>query len=157
MQQQATVETLIDEQIQAAEAAIQAEQQYLASLKEQRGKVGVQKGLKKWIGYNFQSSSGLTPEFAAFAAAFKKFVQNNAPQGSELKKFNRGHFYCSGFIQRGSKNVYFSLSDVRGWDWSTSILVRTAKDCGDYTGGQNNRANVDNFGQMVDRLLDSTT
>ena len=74
--------------------------------------------MEKWIGFRFESSTGLTPEFAQFAKEIKKYIKNIlAPIGAELISFNRGHFYVSGFIKKDSKYVYFSISDVRGTEW----------------------------------------
>ena len=67
----------------------------------------------------------------------------------------RGFYCASGFIERDGKFVYFSISDVRHFQhvWSTAILVRTAKDGHDYTGGNNNFADLAGFEPLVDRLL----
>ena len=90
----------------------------------------------------FQSSTGTTPEFKSFVSVFKrefkKLLQNfNATQ----IKINKGHFYISGFFKVDNQWFYFSLSDVRSFQagsthWG-SLLVRTAKDAKDFTGGKN--------------------
>lgn len=115
------------------------------------------KGIEKWRGFDFESSSSLTPEFAAFARDYKKHITAILPAGASLAAFNRGHFYCSGFIQRGAKFVYFSMSDVRyqSGSWEKSILVRTAQHVKDYTGGSNNYADLENFTDRVERLLNA--
>ena len=92
----------------------------------------------------FQSSSGLTPHFKAFARIFKKLIKNElAKMDCELLTFNRGHFYVSGFFQLGNQIYYFSVSDVRD-NWGTpKMLYRTATSIKDYTGGSNQYVNIE--------------
>lgn len=113
------------------------------------------KDLEGWKGVSFESSSSLTPQFSAFAKAFKKFILKSLPWYSTLVGWNRGHFYVSGFIRRGTKVVYFSISDVRFFpeDWHKRILIRTAKDEKDFTGGTNNFTTLESFQEVAGRLL----
>ena len=56
-------------------------------------------------------------------------------------KFSNGHYYFSGFATKNNKVIYFSISDVRHFPptgGSADLLIRTAKDYKDYTGGGNN-------------------
>lgn len=51
--------------------------------------------------------------------------------------FNKGHYYCSAFVDFGKGNVvYMSTSDYRFFP--QQFLVRKAKNVHDYTGGVNN-------------------
>ncbi len=98
--------------------------------------------MDNWTNTNFESSSSLTPQFAAFARDYKKHLKAIlSGVGLELISFNRGHFYLSGFIHNPltDKYAYFSISDVRGGhdEWLTQVLVRSAKHDKDYTGGAN--------------------
>ncbi len=55
-------------------------------------------------------------------------------------KFSNGHYYFSGFATKNNKVIYFSIPDVR-YGWASdglNLLIRTAKDYKDYTGGSNN-------------------
>ena len=92
----------------------------------------------------FESSSGLTPHFKAFARLFKKLIKNEiAKQGCELLTFNRRHFSVSGFFKKGEQIYYFSVSDVRD-NWGTpKMLYRTATSIKDYTGGSNQYVNIE--------------
>ena len=91
----------------------------------------------------FESSSGLTPRFKAFARLFKKLIKNEiAKKGCELLKFNRGHFYVSGFFRKGEQIYYFSVSDVRDCYNTPNMLYRTATSTKDYTGGSNQYVNI---------------
>lgn len=66
--------------------------------------------------------------------------------------------YCesSGFIQKNGKFVYYSFNDYR-YDlfgkWYERILIRTAQNEHDYTGGPNHYADLDNLRYEVDRLF----
>ena len=97
----------------------------------------------------FQSSSGLTPEFAEFFKTFKsEFTKELKSQGATNIVFNRGHFYVSGFCTINNQVWYFNLSDVRDMEYCLNqscmgkLLYRTAKDYKDFTGGQNRYATI---------------
>ena len=92
----------------------------------------------------FESSSGLTPKFLAFAKLFKRlFTKELAKVECSLLKFNRGHFYVSGFFRKGSQLYYFSVSDVRDSWGIPTMLYRTATSTKDYTGGHNQYVNIE--------------
>ena len=141
---------------------IKANEEYIKQLAEENTKLkdtlqknkGV-KTIEKWIGYEFESSSGKTEEWKQFSKEFKKYIKDNLPENSELVNFNIEHFYVSGFVKRGDKYVYFSISDVRHFSdgWYNDILIRTVKDEKDYTGGRNSETDLKNFKEKVDYLL----
>ena len=61
-------------------------------------------------------------------------------------KFLNGHYYFSGFATKNSKIIYFSISDVRHFPptgGGADLLIRTAKDYKDYTGGSNNYSSLE--------------
>lgn len=113
-------------------------------------------GMEVWLGFKFESSCGLTREFAAFNRDFRSWVKKNLSEGARLVSWNRGHFYCSGFIERAGKFVYFSCSDVRSFrdEWHDNLLIRTAKHDKDYRGGGNCWTKLPAFRQDVGILLD---
>lgn len=51
---------------------------------------------------------------------------------------------ASGFISNpvNNKVVYYSFNDYRYRDWKQGILIRTAKDASDYTGGANHFTDI---------------
>ena len=55
--------------------------------------------------------------------------------GTDYKQ-NNGHYYISGFFKVGEQPFYISISDVRHFTIN-NILIRTAKDYKDFTGGSN--------------------
>lgn len=88
----------------------------------------------------FVSSSGVTNQFLNFFKVFKKelTVELNKIGATDIK-FNRGHFYVSGFFTVNGQPYYFSLSDVRGLEYvsNPTLMYRTAKDYKDFSGGSN--------------------
>lgn len=118
---------------------------------EIKNKAGI-KGIEKWIDYEFKSSASKTPEFSAFIRDIRKYIKGNLPDKAELINFSIGHFEVSGFIKR--KNyVYFLIGDLRGGGWDKTILVRTAKNEEDFTGGSNDYTNLKEFKKKVNYLL----
>ena len=112
--------------------------------------------MKKWLNYEFESSTVQTPEFRTFARSFKTAL-NKQLKDKDIKivSYNVNHFYVSGFVEKDSKYIYFSISDVRHFnnDWYKSILYRTAKGIRDFTGGHNNYTALDTFGENVEKLF----
>jgi len=98
--------------------------------------------LADFQGTVFESSSGRTPQFAAFSSAYRRHLVNSL-KGSDFKlvTWSVGHFYCSAFIenQHNFKLAYINFSDVRFFpgDWLNHVLVRSAQHMKDYTGGRN--------------------
>ena len=94
-------------------------------------------GLKQ----EFESGSGLTPQFSRFYREFKTDFTKLLKREFNAQKIeiNRGHFEINGFFQLPDGRIYyFSLGDVR---WSkTGMLVRTATSFGDFAGGINQYA-----------------
>jgi len=91
----------------------------------------------------FESSSGLTEQFADFYRLFKREFGKALKKNLDIKelRISRGHFYISGFFQLANGRIwYFSLGDVRWGD--SKMLIRTAKSFQDYTGGSNNFIDV---------------
>ena len=57
-------------------------------------------------------------------------------------KFNKGHYYCSAFVDFGEGNiVYMMTSDYRFWN--QNFIVRKAEHIKDYTGGRNQYAKIE--------------
>ena len=111
--------------------------------------------IKTWLGKQFESSCEITPEFVTFAKCLKAYIKRNLPEGAELMKCNRGHFYLYGFIKNGDKFAYFSTSDVRHFQdsWYNNMLIRTAQGEKDFTGGVNRYTSLDNFTQAIESLI----
>jgi len=101
----------------------------------------------------FESSSGITPEFQQFYLTFIREFRKLLRDEFNVKeiKMSKGHFEISGFFKLPNGNIYyFSLGDVR-WD-KGYMLVRTAESFKDYTGGSNMEVPMDNRARFVREL-----
>lgn len=112
------------------------------------------KGIEKWLNYTFESSSALTPEFAQFRREIKTYIKKQLDANLELiMPFGTLHFSFSGFIKNKltGKLVYFSCDDVRGNNdaWYNNLLIRTALNEKDFTGGSNNWCELPNLSQKA--------
>lgn len=97
----------------------------------------IQEKLERGINY-FGSGSYNSDRFNDFFEEFKESFTYQLKMVNATKiEFSKGHFYISGFFLVGEQWYYFSIPDVRD-AYASKMLVRTAKDNKDYTGGQNN-------------------
>ena len=152
---QSRAKEMLEKQLDDANARMESAGREALTIQAKLDGVKEAKGMDKWRGFHFESSSGLTEEFASFSREYHAWMKKHLPIGAKLVEWNRGHFYCSGFIERAGKFVYFSFSDVRFFPcgWHDNILIRTAKGAKDYTGGANRNCRMDQFTQVVDDLL----
>lgn len=92
---------------------------------------------KQLLKQDFESSSVETEQFRVFSKTFsKEFKEMMGKYNVQNIKISKGHFYLSGFFQTADGRIYyFSLGDVRMKP--KEIMIRTAKDFDDYTGGTN--------------------
>jgi len=86
---------------------------------------------------DFESASYRTPEYLAWHRLFKreftKFLAGKGATNIQIGKPN--HFDMSGFFTLCNQPWYFRIEDIR---WSKdSMLIRTARDYKDFTGGRN--------------------
>lgn len=114
------------------------------------------KGIDNWVGFTFESSSGLTNEWASFNSYIHNYVKKQLSDELELVNWSRGHFEFSGFIKNNKtgKFVYFSCSDVRFFkdSWYNNLLIRTAENENDYTGGSNCVCKMTDLSKMASKL-----
>ena len=104
------------------------------------------------LGFNFESSGGRTPQYLEFHRTFKReFTNLLKPLTKEISISKPNHFDLTGFFKLNDDRIYyFSIGDLRWNKWS--MLIRTAKDFKDYTGGSNNKISIDS--DFVNRLLE---
>jgi len=115
------------------------------------------KPIENWLQHKFESSSSLTPEFAAFYRDLKRYLKKHL-----AKEFNftvsRGHFEFSGFAQNKSTGLwaYFSAGGLQYWPggWYHGLLIRTAQHGKDYKGGCNQETSLNS---LKEKLLEITT
>ena len=102
--------------------------------------------MNKFIGMvsqGVESSSTSTPQWEAISREFKKeFSREILSVDGRKPKFSVGHFYISGFFTKDKQVYYFSISDVRYFGVSR-LLIRTAKEYNDFTGGSNNEITME--------------
>ena len=148
---------LIQDTICSKNTQIRILQGEIAALKGQLESIKGKKGIDVWLGYQFESSSGLTEEFASFAKDYKKAIADRLPGSYKIVAWNRGHFYISCFIKNAAngKLCYLSISDVRHFpdSWHKGILVRSAKHEKDYTGGSNNYTDWNTLVSSIERIV----
>lgn len=94
----------------------------------------------------FGSSCYKTPHYIAWHRLFKKeftkFLKDK--DVTEIQIGRPNHFDISGFFKTKHDLIfYFSIPDLRGN--KDKMLIRTAENFKDYTGGRNNFASLDNL------------
>ena len=106
--------------------------------------------------------SVMSTEAKQFSKDFKRRLNLNLKKkGMEIVNFNTGHYYISGFIKKKDKYVYFTynfprhgmainLHDNGCWG---GILVRTAENEKDFTGGHNNFTNLLGLMDKIEELM----
>ena len=104
----------------------------------------------KWINHEFSSGCTTGRDFRDFSKEFKSNVKKRLPGPITLEKYNSGHYYLSGFLYNNKTNkwCYFSIMDVRG-SRNEQVMIRTAKDERDFTGGRNNWIKFEEIGDMA--------
>ena len=86
---------------------------------------------------DFESSATETKQFSCFARTFRREFHAVLKEiGCENLQISKGHFDIYGFFTYKQQIYYFSISDVR-W-FKEHLMIRTATDYKDYTGGTNN-------------------
>lgn len=81
--------------------------------------------------------SDLSPQFKRYARKKAKLMDESfRALGGEVTDFNIGFYYWSGFGLVNGQYYYFSVSDCRSFS-PDKLLIRTARDNKDYTGGTN--------------------
>lgn len=112
--------------------------------------------VEAFLGYRF-SSGGITGEdYKKFERAYRAYLRELATKnGLELASFLKGHYNFSCFIRDAETKecLYISISDVRYFEheWHDQILVRTAHDIKDYTGGTNHRVSLNQLDRYIKR------
>lgn len=100
---------------------------------------------------------------AYISESFKTFAKefySSLKRRFAVTRFNIGHYDVSGFLRHNGKVIYYSYSVPRGElpvntrakDAMNGILIRTAKDEKDYTGGINHFTNFFDFDSDVEAL-----
>ena len=89
------------------------------------------------------SGSDLGEDFKSFFRKEKnRLTKILKEKGCTKIELNYGFYYFSGFFTSSTGQVYYlSCSDVRHWGYD-KLLIRTAKDYKDFSGGSNQYCGV---------------
>lgn len=108
----------------------------------------------KLLKEEFESSCQRTTQYLTFHRTFKRELTNLLKEYCNKIEIGKpNHFDVSGFFELKTGQIYyFMLGDLR-W-FKNSILIRTATNFKDYTGGSNNFINLDEeFEQSILKYL----
>ena len=114
------------------------------------------KDLKKYLTYTFSTGCYTGDDYKSFERKYKNYLKSVCnDNGWELVKFSPNHYEFTCFIKKEDKYIYFSISDVRYFknQWYSNILVRTAKDDRDYTGGSNQHTSLEELPSYLGRMF----
>lgn len=114
------------------------------------------KDLENYLNYEFSSGGYTGEDYKKFERLYINYLKSLLKEnGWELVKVNKNHYEFSAFFLCNNKYIYFSISDVRFWNnnWYNKILLRTAKNDTDYTGGQNLYTSLPNLKHFLLNLL----
>ncbi len=114
------------------------------------------KELAKYTHYTFSSGCDTGEDYKSFQRKYINYLKSIANEyGWELVKTIKGHYEFSAFFKFKDRFAYMSISDVRFFknEWFSNILIRTAKNEKDYTGGQNNYTNIGNLKYAIYSLF----
>lgn len=86
----------------------------------------------------FESSTGDTNQQREFRRLFKTDIHRILKGKTKRIELNKNHFEMYGFFETlDGKTFYFNTGDLRWFAKQSGMLIRTAKDFQDFTGGSN--------------------
>ena len=113
--------------------------------------------LKAILNKDYDHEQPYIPMSREFTGAYRRMLTSMIKDKGWKLTPPKGTGYCevSLFITNGEKYVYLSTSDFRYWEneWKDRILIRTATNPKDYTGGMNHYASLENLVESVERLF----
>jgi hypothetical protein len=111
--------------------------------------------MEKWLNTIFESSCSTTKQWTTFFKDIRLHIRKMLT-GYKILSFSKGHFYFSFFAQNlETKKIFYVMSDdvrysINGW--YKNLLIRTAKDDEDYTGGSNCFTSLADLKEKADKL-----
>ena len=101
---------------------------------------------------HFESSTGDTDQQATFRRLFKTDIRKILKDKITRLELNKNHFEMYGFFETTQGKTFFiSTGDLRWFAKQSGMLIRTAKDFRDFTGGSNMTVMYDE--NFADNLL----
>lgn len=117
--------------------------------------------IDNWRNVKFIPSTVITMQFKKFSKDFKKAILEQIENDFTLVKYKAEAFVICGFLKhkRTGQFVYFATSDVRymnkGEGWMR-ILIGKAKDDHDFTGQENRYTYIQDFGENVRKIVETS-
>jgi len=111
--------------------------------------------LRPFLGHTFFYGESEPDDWKSFQRKYKNAIKKMLPDGWEIVSWNGKWFTMSGMIKTADdRYVYMSVSDVRyePHGWIGDILIRTAKNDHDWTGGSNHFTSLFEFSEDVQKL-----
>lgn len=113
--------------------------------------------LKKYLNYEFSTGCYAGEDYKTFQRKYINHIKSICKEyGWEFVKAYKGHYEFSTYIKNNeNKYIYISISDVRYFknEWFGHILIRTAKNEKDYTGGQNRYCGLPTLPVAIDCIF----
>ena len=121
---------------------------------------------KKWLGFDFQYD-GWSENHENKSTAFEQWVRDTRSDlrtmlkgtGWELHSWKGNWFTASGFLfhKEWGQWVYISVSDLRYWQdaWWDGMLIRTAENEKDFTGGCNQYCTFSDIREKLQKMFAS--
>ncbi|MDP2365077.1 MAG: hypothetical protein Q8M94_15075 [Ignavibacteria bacterium] len=106
--------------------------------------------IKNMIRQGVGSGTSNSEQSLAVSRAVKKALVKAFPDCKVIH--STGHFYCSGFVRRGERVVYYSVSDFRYFP-DQDVMVRHVNDEKDFTGGLNHYSTWEQLEETITSML----
>lgn len=116
----------------------------------------INKLISEYSNHTFSSGGTTGPDYKSFERKYRNILKEVAGNiGAELISFSKNHYSFSAFIKKEEKFVYISISDVRHFpnEWQNNILIRTATNEKDYSGGFNQYTTLENLESKLEKML----
>ena len=113
--------------------------------------------LKKYLNYEFSTGCYTGEDYKIFERKYINYIKSICKEyGWGFVRALKGHYEFSAFIKNNKEQyIYISISDVRFFknEWFGHILIRTAKNEKDYTGGQNRYCGLPTLPVAIDCIF----
>lgn len=112
--------------------------------------------LQKYLNYEFSTGSYTGKDYKTFQTKYINYLKSICNDNNwQITNVHKNHYTFSLFIKSKNKYIYFSICDVRynQNQWWYHVLLRTAQNDSDFTGGQNNFSNLPNITNKIKYLF----
>lgn len=116
----------------------------------------IERLIKNYSNLTFSSGSETGADYKTFEKKYKSILKDIADNiGASLIRFSKNHYTFSAFMERDGRLAYISISDVRYFnnEWKDNILVRSAENERDFSGGINGYTTLEKLEDRLDNIL----